>query len=75
MYFVFLDHFVILIISIFVKFSTSATVATFTAISRSSAIAIILVRFAKFKFSNELYCTYIVTFSSVRVIILVYKRD
>ena len=50
-----LDHFVILLISIFMKFSTSATVSAFTAISRSSASAITLVHFAKFRFNIELY--------------------
>ena len=49
-----LGHFVILLISVFVKFSTSATVATFTAISRSSANAVVLVHFAKFRFNSEL---------------------
>jgi len=50
-----LDHFVIWLISMFVKFSTSATVVAFTTISRKSAKAIVPVHFAKFRFSSELY--------------------
>ena len=50
-----LAHYVILFISKLVKFSTSATVAAFTAISKSSANAIALVLFAKFRFNSELY--------------------
>ena len=47
-------QFNILLISMFAKFSASLTVFALTAISRSSANAIALVRFPKSRLSNEL---------------------
>ena len=48
-------HFHILFISIFGNFSASRTFSTLTAISRSSAKAIALVRFPNSRLSNVLY--------------------
>jgi len=44
-----------LLISFFAKFSASRTVSGLTAISKSSATSIALVRFPKSRLSNELY--------------------
>jgi len=53
-----LAQFVILPISVFVKFSASYTFSALTAINRSSANAMTLVRFPNSRLSNELKCMF-----------------